>query len=137
MQTRLGNIKEIHPLVLEIEAALKQPAYPLPRKESAPAELVRILLDGTPLLIRTEANVTVCLGQFRMYRLAQYVLDPNEMVPVRNYEGSLNETRRAQSRQRVLLEMFLLPAVFGRGAAEMPALSSAWQRARGAGLLQF
>lgn len=134
---RLADIRGDHSLVKELQGALKLPPFALARSECIPKDVVRILVERIPLLTCKEKNAIVCIGNIRLYRLASSVLDKSELVQTIQYSGSLSNKRRERLKQGLLIETFLMPAIFGRRAHELQALNSAWERAADANLLSF
>lgn len=137
VRMRLADIRGEHSLVKELEGVLKLPPFALPRSECMPKDVVRILVERIPLLTCKEKNAIVCIGNIRLYRLASFVLDESEFVQTIQYSGSLSNKRRERLKQGLLIETFLMPAIFGRRAHELQALSPAWGKAADANLLSF
>jgi hypothetical protein len=135
---RLDNICGEHSIVEELYIRLGLPYFPQPKVECLPKEIVRILLERTPLLIcQEQKDREACIGNVRVYRLARFALDPTEVVPTIRYAGSLTGKRRERLCEALLIETFLMPEIFGRRPAELKALSTAWERATTLGLLEF
>jgi hypothetical protein len=134
---RLADIRGDHSLVKELQGALKLPPFALARSKCIPKDVVRILMERIPLLTCKEKNAIVCIGNIRLYRLASSVLDKSELVQTIQYSGSLSNKRRERLKQGLLIETFLMPAIFGRRAHELQALNSAWERVADANLLSF
>jgi hypothetical protein len=127
-----------HTLVTEFDRCLDLPYFPEPKAGCVPKDILRTLLERAPILICKEGkDRDACIGNVRLFRLARITLDSREPVPTIRYEGSLTGKRREQLREGLLIETFLLPAIFGRRAAELEALSVAWGRATTAKMLDF
>jgi len=134
---QLEDIQGEHALVKGLEKTLKRLPIPLPGSEYMPPSVVLRLLDRMPILLTKENNTLYCIGNVRVYRLANCTLDRKELVPTLQYSGSLTSKRREQLVQGLLVEMFLLPSIFARRANDLQVLNSAWQKAKDAKLLDF
>jgi hypothetical protein len=127
-----------HALVTEFERCLDLPYFPEPKAGCMPKDILRTLLGRAPILICKQGkNRDACIGNVRLFRLARIALDASELVPTIRYEGSLTENRCERLRQGLLVETFLLPAIFGRRAVDLDALSAAWGKATTAKMLDF
>lgn len=127
----LRTIQGEHPLVSSIEGLLNLPPFPQPPEDYVPKAVVHALLQRMPVLVRREKDakereVIWCIGNARIFRLASSVLDPDDLVPTIEYLGSFSAPRRKQLQQGMLIERFLLPAIFGRRKMEMASLGRAW-----------
>lgn len=134
---RLAEIHGEHSLVSDIETVLNRPPFPLPPLKCLPPEVVRSVLESMPLLVMKEQDEVVCVGNIRLYRLANYALAPQEFVPTRQLAATLTNNGSDNLKNSLLAEAFLLPAIFGRRPAELRALKLAWQRAAEAKHLGF
>ena len=134
---QLAEIRGEHSLVSDIETVLNRPPFPLPPSKCLPREIVRNLLEVMPLLVTREKDDVVCVGNVRLYRLANYALDPQEFVPTRQPAATLTTDGCDSLKNSLLAEAFLLPAIFGRRTAEQRSLKTAWERATEAKLLEF
>ncbi len=135
---RMEDISGEHGLVREFDQFLNLPYFPQPKPEFLPTDVVRILLGRTPLLVyRERKGQYTCIGNVRIYRMARLAFEPSELVPTISYSGSLTKIRRERLWEGLLIETFLLPAVFGRRGAELSALNAAWEKTSAAGLPDF
>lgn len=137
VRMQLVDIGGEHSIVTDLDSELNLPYLSQPPQESLPKDVVRILLERTPLLTRQEKGHAVCIGNIRLYRLALVILGPSEFVPTIEHSGALTADRIERLRQGLLAETFLLPAVYGRRAPELKALRAAWERAAEAKMLEF
>lgn len=135
MQIPLRDIQGEHSLVRDLDDILNLPPFPQPPTQNIPEDVVRHLLQRMPLLVCNENGATACIGNTRLYRLAHFVLQLDDLVPTIQYSGSLSKNRREHLKQGLLTERFLMPAIFGRRKNELLALSSAWKSAKHAKLL--
>ena len=134
---QLAEIRGEHSLVSEVEKVLNRAPFPLPPSKCLPREIVRNILEVMPLLVMREQDVVVCVGNIRLYRLANYALDPQEFVPTRQLAATLTTDCFDNLKNSLLAEAFLLPAIFGRRTAEQRSLKIAWERAGKAKRLEF
>jgi len=113
VRMRLENIGLEHHLARDLEREMGLPFFAAPPREHVPAAWVVALLERMPLVVREDHGEGVtCVGNIRLYRLAQIALSGDEMIPVRRDTGSLTARRKQQLREGLLAEAFLLPAVF-------------------------
>lgn len=134
---QLTEIVGEHSLVTEALDVLKLPPFPQARPESVPPEIVLTLIRRHPLLVRKERDKTFCIGNIRLYRLAKLHLEPKEPVPTIEYIGTMTRSRKRELLESLLIETFLLPAVFGRRDLELRALVEAYKRAESGHVLDF
>jgi hypothetical protein len=133
----LVEITGEHRIVEELNRELELPYGSSPRQECIPKGVVHNLLERMPILIHREKDRVLCVGNIRLFRLARVVLDPSESVPTLEYKGNLSKERRERLREGLLIEAFLLPAIFGQRTSELQALSVGWERAEKAQMLKF
>ena len=75
---QLSEIRGEHSQVRDIETVLNRPPFPLPPLKCLPRGIVTSILECMPLLVMKEKDAVVCVGNIRLYRLANYALDPNQ-----------------------------------------------------------
>jgi hypothetical protein len=128
-EVQFGDIAGEHDLVKKLYAELNLPFFPQPPAECVPKHVVLSLLQRIPILIRKERGHTFCIGNVRLYRLGLAVqLDDGDSIRAVEYTGSLTKDRLAELKQGLLIETFLMPAIFGRRALETEALNIACAR---------
>jgi len=124
-----GEITGEHDLVKQLYAELQLPYFPQPPVECIPKAVVLSLLRRIPILVRKEKGVNLCIGNVRLYRLGRAIpLDDGDRIRAVEYSGFLTKDRLAELKQDLLIETYLMPAVYGRRTPEAEALSSACAR---------
>lgn len=119
--SKLSNIQRSHSKLAELLTELKLPPLVTKYCNDLPPEALRILLEISPIAVKSFKGGYECIGGVRQWALAKLYFKDDDLISVLVYPDRLD----VQAMQRrVLVELFQQPTLLGLSQGDTRAVKA-------------
>lgn len=120
----LADISDVHDAILELERTLSLVPLSVPSPEMRNAKNLRPALAAYPVWLARVKEKFVCVGNVRMYRLANLCMSRNDEIPALVFKA---RSRRDVVQMNYLVERYGLAALFALELDDVRCLHDVWK----------